>query len=311
MNFKITQTTYKLLILKSIKGIGNVKLLKVGLYRDFHNASIQEILQTLFKNNINHEEIDIAIEHANQQISKAKEYDAKILSFLDIGYPNLLESCDDKPAIIFVRGTINNNKSYAVIGTRNPTSIGVEICKRITTYCVNKGISIVSGLATGIDSIAHQTALNNHGHTIAILGSGLDLIYPKENTHLAEEILNKGGSLISEYDFGTATKSYTLVARDRIQAAISNKVIMIESKKNGGSLHASRAILKYGRKLVIPSPLETQIQNNFDRVYANYILTNGTLAEKKELLFGNEKNVSLDEHNIEILYSKQDYQTYL
>lgn len=309
----ISKATYKLLVLRAIKGIGNAKLTKIASALDFDACDVETLYQAYTKKRLEQQELKSAIEHAEQQIELAVANNTKIISFLDQDYPPLMLDAYDRPVIIYVKGKLDlDKKCYAVIGSRNNTKVGEEIAKRIVSYCVKKEVGIVSGLALGIDSIAHRAALDNNGYTIAILGHGLDSIYPSDNSALAQEILDKGGALISEYDFKVNVSRFTLVARDRIQAAMSEKVIMIESSVIGGSLHASRAILKYKRKLVVPYPIKSQIEHFKDKVEANIILSSDNYNDKKDLLFADDKKLPLDfADNIEILKSKADYDTYL
>lgn len=309
----ISKATYKLLVLRAIKGIGNAKLTKIASALDFDSCDIETLYYSNTKKKLEQQDLKLAIEHADQQIEQALNNNTKIISFLDQDYPPLMLDAYDRPAIIYVKGKLDlSKKCYAVIGSRDNTKVGAEIAKRIVSYCVKKDIGIVSGLALGIDSIAHRVALDNDGYTIAILGHGLDSIYPPDNSSLAQEIIDKGGALISEYDFKVNISRFTLVARDRIQAAMSDKVIMIESSVSGGSLHASRAILRYKRKLVVPYPINSQIEHFKDKVEANIILSSDNYDDKRDLLFASDKKLPLDfANNIEILKSKADYDVYL
>ncbi|WP_440651248.1 DNA-processing protein DprA [Candidatus Pelagibacter sp. HIMB1495] len=139
---------------------------------------------------------------------------------------------------------LNNKKIFTVIGTRNNSKESKEITEKIVNYLVKKQIIIASGLAKGIDTIAHQKVANLNGIGIAILGNGLDSIYPAENRDLAKKILTNG-ILLSEYPFGVKAEGFRLVERDRIQAMMASDVVLIESKIDGGSMHA----IKWARKL--------------------------------------------------------------
>ncbi|WP_440914720.1 DNA-processing protein DprA [Candidatus Pelagibacter sp.] len=139
---------------------------------------------------------------------------------------------------------LNNKKIFTVIGTRNNSKESKKITEKIVNYLVKKQIIIASGLAKGIDTIAHQKVANLNGIGIAILGNGLDSIYPAENRDLAKKILTNG-ILLSEYPFGVKAEGFRLVERDRIQAMMASDVVLIESKIDGGSMHA----IKWARKL--------------------------------------------------------------
>jgi DNA processing protein len=131
---------------------------------------------------------------------------------------------------------LNEEKSVAIIGTRNPSKFGIKMGYKISKLLASKGYSIVSGLAKGIDTEAHQGALNVMGKTVAILAHGLDMpIYPKENRALAEEIMESGGLLLSTYSNGTKLFPQYLAARDEWQSALSDGVIVIETGIKGGT----------------------------------------------------------------------------
>lgn len=140
---------------------------------------------------------------------------------------------------------IDNNKNiFTIIGTRNNSEESKIITQKITNFLIKKKSIIVSGLAKGIDTIAHQKVVDLEGIAIAILANGLDNIYPSENRNLAKSIL-KNGMLVSEYPFGAKAEKFRLIERDRIQAMFCNDIVLIESKIDGGSMHA----IKWAKKL--------------------------------------------------------------
>ena len=157
--------------------------------------------------------------------------------------------------------TITNhiNINFAIIGTRNPKLSSIEMSYEISKFLVTEGIetidtapdniSIVSGLAKGIDTAAHKGCLDGNGHTLAVVGHGLDTIYPKENRELAKKIIKQKGTIISEYPFGAKAERFRLIERDRIQALLSYIVILIESDVDGGSMHTIEAAKKMGREI--------------------------------------------------------------
>jgi DNA processing protein len=138
----------------------------------------------------------------------------------------------------------NNKNIFTIIGTRNNSEDSKIITQKITNFLIKKKSIIVSGLAKGIDTIAHQKVVDLEGIAIAILANGLDNIYPSENRNLAKSIL-KNGMLVSEYPFGAKAEKFRLIERDRIQAMFCNDIVLIESKIDGGSMHA----IKWAKKL--------------------------------------------------------------
>ena len=160
------------------------------------------------------------------------------------GYPQIKISkmISNPPMLLFYRGNISIIKEdcLAIIGSRQASSHAKKAGAYLTEQFVNRGFCIVSGLAIGCDTVAHETTLSiKNGKTIAILGNGLDSIYPKENQKLADQILNQEGLLLSEYPIGIKVSSFQLVARDRIQAGLSLGTIVLQTGDMGGSLYAA------------------------------------------------------------------------
>ena len=155
------------------------------------------------------------------------------------------------PLFLFYRGdlSVTSRRSTAIIGTREPSSEGEKAGTYLAKVLAEKGFNIVSGLALGCDTAAHKGALDGNGVTTATLGGGLDKVYPSENIELADKIVNAGGLLLSEYPVGEETSPYTLVARDRLQAALSQAVIVIQTDVNGGTMHAVNAASVVGKPI--------------------------------------------------------------
>lgn len=169
-------------------------------------------------------------------------------------YPNKLKNLDENPIILFCKGDLSllKTKSVAIVGTRFPTSYGRFITEKFSKTLAEHNLTIVSGLAAGVDSIAHQQALKNGGKTIAVLGGGFDNIYPAMNSNLANEIVEKG-LLISEYRPNVFPTSYTFPFRNRIIAGLSDGVLITEAGEKSGALHTKNYALEYGREVfVIP-----------------------------------------------------------
>lgn len=160
---------------------------------------------------------------ADNQIATAEGCGARIVSAVDDEYPALLAATRDDPFLLFVRGRFcgRQQKSVAIIGTREPTPHGRLIAQRITGFFVERHWSIVSGLAPGCDALAHQTAIEAGAHTVAVLAHGLHMIAPARHKGLAQDILDAGGALVSEYPFGANALGARFVKRDRTQAGMS------------------------------------------------------------------------------------------
>jgi DNA processing protein len=306
---EISRATGKLLALSMLSGIGPATLRKIAVLGGFPDLGVEEIaakLPPLAKALKEESAWSKALELAEDQVEQADRSSTRILSPLDKEYPALLAATRDDPFLLFVRGTLvaSSEKSVAIIGTRDPTAHGVVIAKRITHYFVEQGWSVVSGLALGCDAIAHRTAVEEKGHTVAVLAHGLHTIAPAKHRGLAEGILNSGGALVSEYPFGRDPIPQQFVKRDRTQAGMSQGVVMIQSDLQGGSLHASRAALDYGRWLAVPYPTEVDRSKKESKAQANLVLADGTLPEKLDLL--RRKNIG-ELSSLIILRSKEDY----
>lgn len=195
------------------------------------------------------------LQKANKIIEKSRLQGITILNYKDENYPLNLKVLENFPLILNIKGNIkllNAEKLVAVIGTREPTIFGEKMDKRCTEIFVEHDYVIVSGLAKGSDAIAHQTALNQNGKTIAVLAHGLDIpIYPKENRPLAEDILMNNGTLISTYTIGTKLRPYYLVERDEWQSGLSDGVLAIETSLTGGTNHAINQSFKQYRPLAM------------------------------------------------------------
>jgi DNA processing protein len=181
--------------------------------------------------------------------------------------------------------------------------MGAIITRRLTTVFAERGWSIVSGLALGCDAIAHQTALDCQGHTVAVLAHGLHTVAPRQHVSLAAQILDAGGQLVSAYPFGQDPIPAYFAERDAVQAGMARAVVMIQSDLEGGSLHASRAALRYGRILAVPAATQRDLNNHEPKSGANRILTDGAEREKMTLL---DCAAAQLEHLI-VLRSKDDY----
>lgn len=197
------------------------------------------------------------INEATEIVNKSRELGIKIIPISSKYYPNTLKQLDDAPAIIYIKGnyiTKRDEKSIACVGSRSYSTFGANAVNSLVSVLTNENFAIISGLAEGIDTEAHKVCLRNRGRTIAVLAHGLDQIYPKVNKELAEEILNSGGTLVSEYPVGTKIEKYRFVKRNRIIAGLSKCVILFESKIKSGSMHTVKYALNYNKKIFCPYP---------------------------------------------------------
>ncbi len=179
--------------------------------------------------------------------------------FLDrSNYPESLKKTDNPPFVLYVKGVITpeDKLSVAVVGTRKMTGYGGQITESLVTELINARITVVSGLARGIDSMAHKAALKAGGRTIGVLACGLDIVYPPENFSLVKEIVNGRGAVISEFPLGMQPLPGSFPARNRIISGLSLGTVVIECPKKSGALITARHAAEQGREVfAIPGPV--------------------------------------------------------
>ena len=180
-----------------------------------------------------------------------KKCGAQILLKSDAKYPRYLSKIDDAPVLLFYRGNLPDphQKYLAVVGTRLNSALGKQMTETIVPQLCAQGLSIASGLARGIDTIAHHTALKRSGQTVAVLGNGIDSIYPPSNRKLADEIIASGGCIFSEFVPKTKPNPYNFPRRNRIVSGLSLGVLVVEGKVRSGSLITARLALEQCREV--------------------------------------------------------------
>ena len=181
----------------------------------------------------------------------------KNLTIKDNAYPSRLRDIPSPPKELFYLGadpaTWLDRPKVAIVGSRGVTPYGQQVTAQLATELAERGIVIVSGLALGVDGIAHQACLRAGGTTVAVLANGLDKIYPATHTNLARELLERGGTIISEYPEETPGFKQNFVARNRIVAGLSDALLITEATEKSGTLHTARFALEQGRDvLVVP-----------------------------------------------------------
>jgi DNA processing protein len=197
----------------------------------------------------------------NQYADIIKELGITPLTLMTDGYPELLKQIYDPPLVLFCKGDItllNHEKTIAVVGTRHPTRYGVAACSNICDGLASNGVCIVSGMARGIDTISHKAALDNKAPTIAVLGCGVDVIYPSENQKVYEQII-RTGVVISEYPPGTQPVPGNFPARNRIVSGLSNGVLVVEAAIKSGTLITIEYAQSQGRDvLAVPGNITSE-----------------------------------------------------
>ena len=197
---------------------------------------------------------------AEEQLKIAQKKDINILTFFDKEYPGNLKNIYDPPPIIFFKGQIKpqDKKAIAVVGARKSSSYGKLVAESLVGELASRGITIVSGLARGIDSISHQAALKVGTRTIAVFGSGLDIVYPPENKKLADKITGSG-AVISEFFLGTKPQGENFPKRNRVISGLCLGTVIIEAGPKSGALLTAQHALEQNREVfAVPGDIRSQ-----------------------------------------------------
>jgi DNA processing protein len=188
-------------------------------------------------------------EMAREEIANARAAGAIVLTMDDPAYPPRLKEIYDPPLVLHVRGSaeVLTRPGLAMVGTRHPTPYGSGMAERLACDLAAQGVVIISGMARGIDTASHRGAIAAKGKTIAVFGTGVDVIYPKENSRLAEQILTLGGALITEFPLGTNATPQNFPIRNRILSGMSVGVLVVEAAEYSGTRITARCALEQNR----------------------------------------------------------------
>jgi DNA processing protein len=247
---------YSLLCLSQINGIGSQRIRNLVAHfkspEAIFKASFQELMQvegidkTLAGNIKQFRKNDFA----EQQLERARKFGVTIINFWNDDYPKPLKSIANPPILLFISGTLQQIDCYsiAIVGTRHPSPYGKMQCEKFTHDLCMNGLTIVSGLARGIDTIAHKMVVASGCRTIAVLGSGVDCIYPEENRSLAEQIM-KNGAIVSEFPMMTTPDAINFPRRNRIIAGLSLGTLIVEAGQKSGALITADFAVEQGREV--------------------------------------------------------------
>jgi DNA processing protein len=202
----------KQFILEKIEGVGEIRARSIKSFNDFSKAE--------------------------EEIKFIEKYKIKTLFLTDKDYPKRLLNCYDSPTLLFYKGDadLNASKIIAIIGTRNHTEYGKQQTEKLVKELSSQYVRVVSGMAYGIDAIAHKAAYKNDLATVGVLGHGLDQIYPPDHSNLAKDMLKHGGGLLTEFRSNTKPDKHNFPTRNRIVAGMSDATIVIETGEKGGSM---------------------------------------------------------------------------
>lgn len=309
MSYLPTPAATRLLELSSRPGVGAGTLRKI--------AQSAMSLPSLLHDEAHIERLTTRTSTAKQSpdawrriIEDCERLSIRVISCLDPDYPVRLLSIDDFPPLLYVRGpeTALSMRGCAVVGTREASRLGLSWARQIAEVVASKGMSVVSGLALGIDTAAHEGCLKAGGTTIAILAHGLDRVTPHSNRALAERILEREGCLVAEHAPGVPPVRQEYVRRNRIQSGMSACSVMVESGQDGGAIHQGHFATRQGRPLfcVMP-PKETPGADDFRYEGAERLAKEakarpiGSRAELERALDNLERSVDDDKSPLRLL----------
>ncbi len=275
--------------LSLIPNLGNKKILTLlKIYKNPETIYYLEEKELLKIKGIGRNTVKKLLDaNIKKKVEKHIEYmrrnNIDLISIKDKKYPKLLKEIYDPPISLYAKGNNNilNEKAIAIVGCREASNYGKNATQYFAFHLAQKGIHIISGLAKGIDSYAHIGAIcrkekenekeERVGKTIAVVGNGLDMIYPKENEVLAKKIIEQGGVILSEYPLGTKPKKMNFPARNRIISGMSNGVLVVEAKEKSGTLITVDFALEQGRDVfVVPGNI-----NSINSVGTNQLIQQG------------------------------------
>jgi len=251
---KTSETSMSWLALALTPGLGPTKARRVieffGSVQALFRASLTE-LEAAGLRAVSAQSLGTgrSMELAQDELGKAAAADARLISLDDPGYPAQLKQIYDPPLVLYLRGNeaAISQPGIALVGTRHPTPYGSGMAERLACDLAARGLVIFSGMARGIDTAGHRGAIAAKGKTVAVWGTGVDVVYPKENTRLVEQILALGGAVISEFPMGTFPAPQNFPIRNRIISGIALGVLVVEAAEYSGTRITARCALEQNR----------------------------------------------------------------
>lgn len=269
-------------------GIKNNNLISLLLEHSLEIEDMFDMESHVFDNNLNlmtyydifsnKTLVSEALSKADAILYRNEELGIKTTYYTASTYPIELSKIDNPPAIIYYKGaefSDISDKAIACVGTRKPTKLSYNAANYLIPQWVKEDCSIISGLACGVDKISHQACISAKGKTVAVLAHGLDTIYPKENSSLADRILESGGILMSEYPVGTKSDKFRFVNRNRLIVGMSKAVVIYEADAKGGTMHNVEHAAKQHKPIFCPALGEeiTEIQTGTKQLIDEKVAT--------------------------------------
>jgi DNA processing protein len=233
--------------LLSIRGVGPKTALRIAYFDEDLDLALGERVGLFVPSLI----------EARRELERCREDGIRAVSIFDEHYPQRLRAIPDPPPVLFARGSLealDRDRVIGVVGTREPTDFGASATEEIVAALAGESWLVVSGLAKGIDTLAHRAALRHHTPTAAVMAGGLDNIYPAENRELARAIIEDGGALVSEHRVGVLPNRAAFVRRNRIQSGLSAALVVAQTGISGGTMHTVRHAAAQGRPLFCAEP---------------------------------------------------------
>jgi DNA processing protein len=305
----LTQLKY-LFFFTRVKNLGNVRIKNIVCKfvdaEEAYNASKSQYLKIEGISKVIADEIILSRDHIfdfekefDRIIESAERKNVKITTIFDKDYPENLKRIFDAPVILYYKGNLNSKDKYSVsiVGTRRPTGYGRMVTERFSKELSQKGIPVISGLASGIDSMAHKTSLTNNNLTYAVLGCGADIVYPPENRKLYEEISEKG-AVISEFGIGEQPDRVNFPRRNRVISGISLGTIVIESGIKGGALLTAELALDQNKEVfAVPGYINSPASAG-----TNFLIKNG----HAKLVTSSDDVINELEHKLKPVLNKEE-----
>ena len=285
-----------------IPGIGRIKLSRLESYFGKLEDAWQAAQGDLRQAGLDNGTISAVVSwrpkiQLEAEMEKLERHNTKAFTWHDPGYPSRLKEIYDYPPIIYVKGSLLPEDEWclAVVGTRRSSVYGRQVTEEIVTDLTRSKITIVSGLARGIDSIAHRSALEAGGRTIAIFACGLDTIYPGENTELARRIIQQG-ALVSEYPLGTRPRPENFPRRNRIMSGLSLGVLVVEANETSGAIITAHMAAEQNREVfAVPGSILSPASRG-----TNHLIQEGAKLVRNYTDILEELNLTEAAHQIEM-----------
>lgn len=275
-------------------GPARLKRLK-NYFSDFNTAftaGLEELMRAGIEENVANEFVGARANlNPDAIMAEIEKEGIEILTIDAPDYPRLLKEIFDPPQLLFYRGLIKPDEcSLAIVGTRKVTSYGQRVASDISADLARNGITIVSGLALGVDAIAHTSTLQNNGRTIAVLGTGLDRqsIYPTPNRYLADKIISQGGAVLTEFPLHTLPLKFNFPQRNRIISGLSHGTLVVEAAEKSGALITARCALEQNREVfAVPGNIYSEVSigpNNLIKQGAKAVVSAAEIIEALDLM---------------------------